>query len=63
MGEGLFQPMHLLLIVSMIAVYLVPGICLLLTIFRLFSIDKSLKAILAELKLQRRTGNDSSARL
>ncbi len=44
-------------------VYIGIVIGLLLAIFRLFSIDKSLKAILAELQSQRTAGGDASSRI
>jgi ABC-type Na+ efflux pump permease subunit len=55
MLEGLFQPLHLLIIALTLAVPLAVGTCMFLAVFRLFSVDKSLKAILAELQAQRRS--------
>jgi hypothetical protein len=55
MFEGLFQPLHILIIVLVLAVPLAVGIYMLFAVSRLFRIDKSLKAILAELQAQRRS--------
>jgi ABC-type phosphate transport system permease subunit len=55
MFEGLFQPLHLVIIAFVLAVPLAAGICMFLAVYRLFSVDKSLKAILAELQAQRRS--------
>jgi hypothetical protein len=59
MLEGLFQPLHLLIIALVLAVPLAIGICMFFAVLRLFRIDKSLKAILAELQAQRKNQESS----
>lgn len=54
MFEGLFQPMHLLIVALITVATLLTPVCVLWILLRLFRIDKSLKAILAELQLQRK---------
>jgi hypothetical protein len=55
MIEGLLQPKHLLIIASLFIEPLALVICIFLAIRSLLRIDKSLKAILAELQAQRRS--------
>lgn len=54
MFEGLFQPRHLLIMAWLLIEPLALVICTYLAVRSLLRIDRSLKAILAELQAQRR---------
>jgi hypothetical protein len=54
MFEGLFQPRHLPITASLLLELLALVICAYLAVRSLLGIDRSLKAILAELQTQRR---------
>ena len=62
MFEGLFQPVHLL-IIALVAIeaFLVP-VCVFLLLLKVIRIDSSLKAVLTELQLQRKDGGDPICR-